>query len=113
MFGSSNGSAQPGGPARPKLPAIVEKLNILLHISVVLVSLSIAFLLFDNSLFSWHPMFMSIGYLLFMTEGLLSAVMFRHLDGPERVSEEVVGTYQSDAPLVSAGNQHIGLPVHT
>lgn len=28
---------------------------------------------------------MSIGYLLFMTEGLISAIMFRQLDGPERV----------------------------
>ncbi|KAG1681103.1 hypothetical protein FOA52_015544 [Chlamydomonas sp. UWO 241] len=51
-----------------------------------MVALSIAFLLFDSSLFSWHPLFMSIGYVLFMTEGLLAAIMFRHLDGPERVA---------------------------
>ena len=68
------------------MPQIVGQLNTLLHISAVLMALSIAFLLFDSTLFAWHPLFMSIGYLLFMTEGLLSAVMFRHLDGTERVS---------------------------
>lgn len=71
--------------SQPQLPSVVAKLNLLLHASVALVSLSIAFVLFDKSLFSWHPLFMSLGYLLFMTEGLISAVMFRHLDGPERV----------------------------
>ena len=32
-----------------------------------------------------HPLFMSIGYVLFMSEGLISGIMFRHLDGPPRV----------------------------
>ena len=37
------------------------------------ISLSIAFVLFDSSLFGWHPLFMSVGFLLFMTEGLIGA----------------------------------------
>ena len=39
--------------ATPRLPAIVGKLTLMLHVSVGLVSLSIAFLLFDSSLFAW------------------------------------------------------------
>ena len=39
--------------SQPQLPSVVAKLNLLLHASVALVSLSIAFVLFDKSLFSW------------------------------------------------------------
>lgn len=65
--------------------SLVDRINVALHGVLVVVSLSIAFSLFDSTLFAWHPLFMSIGYLLFMAEGLISAVRFRHLDGPERV----------------------------
>lgn len=91
-------------PAR--MPPIVGKLNMMLHVSGVhgsvqptcpntsasmsaadppvatsgactaaaaSISLSIAFILFDSSLFGWHPLFMSVGFLLFMTEGLVGA----------------------------------------
>mmetsp|Transcript_30061 Transcript_30061/g.66602 ORF Transcript_30061/g.66602 Transcript_30061/m.66602 type:complete len:240 (+) Transcript_30061:50-769(+) len=68
-----------------KFPPIVPKLTMALHVSVILVALSMAFSLFDTKLFGWHPVFMSLGYILFMTEGLISSVMFRQLDGPERV----------------------------
>ncbi|GAX81977.1 hypothetical protein CEUSTIGMA_g9405.t1 [Chlamydomonas eustigma] len=71
--------------ATPKLPPIVAKLTLAIHVSTAVISLSLAFLLFDSSLFSWHPLFMSIGYILFMSEGVVSSIMFRHLDGPVRV----------------------------
>lgn len=61
-------------------------LSRVMHILVILTSLSIAFSVFDGTLFAWHPLFMSIGYLLFMAEGLMSALGFRMLDGPDRVA---------------------------
>lgn len=72
-------------PGAPRMPAIVSRLNLLLHVSATLVSLSVAFTLYDGTLFGWHPLFMSLGFMLFMTEGLIGSVMFRQLDGPERV----------------------------
>lgn len=71
--------------SRPKLPPIVGKLNNILHVSVVFTALSIAFVLFDSTLFAFHPVFMSLGYVIFMAEGLIASIMFRHLEGPERV----------------------------
>jgi hypothetical protein len=68
-----------------RLPGYVYTLTNVLHILLVIVSLSIAFRFFDNTLFAWHPVFMSIGYILFMAEGVISSIMFRHLDGPERM----------------------------
>lgn len=67
------------------MPAFIGQLVNLLHVSVVIMALSLAFVIFDASLFSWHPVMMSIGYVIFMAEGLIASVMFRHLEGPERV----------------------------
>lgn len=68
---------------KPK--SLQQKLINVLHVLLLLVSLSIAFCLFDNTLFAWHPVFMSIGYILFMAEGLISAVAFRNVEGQDRV----------------------------
>lgn len=61
------------GAASPRklLPEAVGRLTLALHASVVAVALSLAFVLFDNSLFAWHPVFMAIGFLIFMSEGVL------------------------------------------
>ena len=69
-----------------KMPSYISTLVNMLHATVVLEALSIAFLVFDASLFSWHLVMMSIGYIIFMAEGLVASVMFRHLDGMQRVS---------------------------
>jgi cytochrome b-561 domain-containing protein 2 len=69
-----------------RLSAKRINLSKLMHVLVILTSLSIAFTVFDGSLFAWHPLCMSIGYLLFMAEGLMSALGFRALDGPDRVA---------------------------
>ncbi len=61
-------------------------LSRVMHILVIVTSLSIAFTVFDGTLFAWHPLFLSIGYLLFMAEGLMSALGFRMLDGPDRMA---------------------------
>ena len=52
----------------------------------VLTALWLAFALYDSSLFSWHPLLMSVGFVLLMTQGLVAAVQFRALDGPPRVA---------------------------
>ncbi|CAD7703573.1 unnamed protein product [Ostreobium quekettii] len=51
-----------------------------------LTSLSLVLVLFDWSLFAYHPTCMAIGYLLLMCEGILEAVGFRSLEGDRRVA---------------------------
>lgn len=41
--------------------------------------------LYSGVLFAWHPLLMVLGYLGFMTEGILAAYKFRNLDGTPRV----------------------------
>lgn len=73
--------------AMRKHPPLISKLNTALHVSVALTALSIAIALFDSSLFSFHPALMSIGYVIFMAEGVISGIMFRHMEpGLERVN---------------------------
>mmetsp|Transcript_10876 Transcript_10876/g.19810 ORF Transcript_10876/g.19810 Transcript_10876/m.19810 type:complete len:234 (+) Transcript_10876:139-840(+) len=71
--------------AKSSVPSLVQKLSIAIHVSVFCITLSMCLLMFKNSLFSWHPICMSIGYILFMTEGVLGALLFRQLEGLERV----------------------------
>jgi hypothetical protein len=56
-----------------------------LHALLFILSLSIAFGAFDGSLFGWHPFAMSLAYVCFMAEGLLSAWGIRSALGDERV----------------------------
>lgn len=58
----------------------------LLRIVFVGVAATVAFASFDGSLFSWHPLFMSLGFLIFMSEGILGALSFRALDNQARVA---------------------------
>ena len=46
--------------------------------------LSLCIFVLDGSLFSWHPFFMSLGFLSFMTMGVVRSVTFRLLDGKAR-----------------------------
>ncbi|GLI61584.1 hypothetical protein VaNZ11_004000 [Volvox africanus] len=75
----------PSVVTKPTQHRIIGRLTLALHCVVACVALSIAFILFDNTLFAWHPAFMSIGYVVFMTEGLIAAIHFRQIDGHERV----------------------------
>lgn len=42
------------------------------------------YVLHDVSLFAWHPFFMSLGFLSFMTMGVVRSVTFRPLEGKTR-----------------------------
>ena len=39
----------------------------------------------DSTLFAWHPIFMTAGFLAFMVEGVLTALDFRAREGTPRV----------------------------
>ena len=41
-------------------------------------------ILHDVSLFAWHPFFMSLGFLSFLTMGVVRSVTFRPLEGTAR-----------------------------
>jgi hypothetical protein len=56
-----------------------------LHVLLTILSLSLGFGCFDGSLFGWHPFAMSLAYLFFMAEGLISAWSIRPALSEERV----------------------------
>jgi Eukaryotic cytochrome b561 len=58
----------------------------LTHALVAALVVSMVWDQFKGNLFSYHPVFMSLGYLGFMTEGISLAIGFRRTDGPARVS---------------------------
>ena len=60
-------------------------LECLAHGLAVGLPISVAYALFNGSLFSWHPALMSLGYLAFMAEGVLTAIKFRPREGSSRL----------------------------
>lgn len=48
------------------------------------VTFTLCAFVFDGSLFAWHPTFMSVGFLGFMTLGVVRSITFRTLDGKAR-----------------------------
>ena len=42
-------------------------------------------LVLDRTLFAWHPTFMTLGFLGFMTLGVVRSITFRPVDGRPRV----------------------------
>lgn len=55
------------------LPPAAHRLTWVLHALALGLGLSFAAMFFDKSLFSWHPTLMALGYLLFLTEGIVTA----------------------------------------
>lgn len=47
---------------------------------------TIVYKLNDGSLFSWHPMLMSVGFLALMAQGIMRAIDFRRVTGEARTS---------------------------
>ena len=50
------------------MPSIVTPLSLLMHALIIVVSGSLAYTLYDGSLFSYHPVLMSLGLILFHGE---------------------------------------------
>jgi hypothetical protein len=55
------------------------------HLLACALCLSTAMDLYNGSLFCWHPVLATLGFVGFMSEGMLIAVNFRHFEGPRRV----------------------------
>lgn len=54
----------------------------------------------DSSLFAWHPTFMTLGFLGFMTLGVVRSITFRKLDGSPRVKAiQIHALFQASAVL--------------
>ena len=49
------------------------------------VTFTLAAFAFDGSLFAWHPVFMSFGFVGLMTLGVVRSITFRKLEGKARV----------------------------
>lgn len=65
----------------------VETSTMALRATSVAFVVVIAYYLGDYSLFSWHPVCMSVGYMALMTEAVRTAVAFRTTTGEERVRQ--------------------------
>ena len=65
-----------------QLSAAVQSLSVCCCIGLALAVLPGAY---GGELFAWHPLFMAVGFLGFMTEGILAAYRFRATDGGVRV----------------------------
>ena len=50
------------------MPSFVTPLFLLMHALIIAVSGTLAYTLYDGSLFSYHPMLMSLGLILFHGE---------------------------------------------
>ena len=50
-----------------------------IHILVIGCAVSIPVAIFNGTLFSWHPTLMSMAFLGFMAEGVLTSITFRSL----------------------------------
>lgn len=61
----------------------VQSLSVVCCVSIVVAVLPAAY---ARTLFAWHPILMSIGYLGFMCEGIAVALRARDVDGNARVS---------------------------
>jgi cytochrome b-561 domain containing protein 2 len=64
----------------------MRALELAVHGTVAVTVATLCASLFDSTLFSYHPTFMSIGFLAAMSEGVLTALKFRQLEGQQRVA---------------------------
>ena len=57
-----------------------------MHGTIAVTVVTLCASLFDRTLFSYHPTLMSVGFLGAMSEGVLTALKFRQLEGQQRVA---------------------------
>lgn len=60
-------------------------LRTIVRSSAIVLAVSITADAFNTTLFALHPIFISVGFLGFMSEGILQAHSFRSLEGSERL----------------------------
>ena len=64
----------------------MHPLDIATHGTVIATVGTLVAALYNGTLFAWHPILMSLGFLGAMAEGVLTAVKFRRLEGPPRAA---------------------------
>ena len=64
----------------------MRALELAVHGTVAVTVVTLCASLFDSTLFSYHPTLMSVGFLGAMSEGVLTALKFRQLEGQQRVA---------------------------
>ena len=76
-------------------------LDTAVHAVVALTVLSLVVMQYNGTLFSWHPVLMSVGFLGLMSEGVLTALKFRRLEGQHRVAAIQMHLYIQAAASVA------------
>mmetsp|Transcript_11039 Transcript_11039/g.33104 ORF Transcript_11039/g.33104 Transcript_11039/m.33104 type:complete len:226 (-) Transcript_11039:49-726(-) len=61
-------------------------LEVAVHGTIIATVGTIVIALYNGTLFAWHPILMSLGFLGIMSEGVLTALKFRRLEGPPRAA---------------------------
>jgi hypothetical protein len=61
----------------------IQTLSVFVSLGMVLAMLPA---IYKGDLFAWHPVFMTVGFLGFMCEGILAAYRFRGTEGAARVA---------------------------
>jgi cytochrome b-561 domain containing protein 2 len=64
----------------------MRALELAVHGTVAVTVVTLCASLFDSTLFSYHPTLMSVGFLGAMSEGVLTALKFRQLEGQQRMA---------------------------
>jgi Eukaryotic cytochrome b561 len=78
-----------------------RKLAPVVHVLACLLWASVALDIYNRSLFCWHPILITAGFVGLMSEGILLAVNFRQLEGQRRAAAIQVHAYVQLAALLS------------
>lgn len=65
---------------------MLRALELAAHGTIIATVGTLAIALYNGTLFAWHPILMSIGFLGAMGEGAITALKFRAVEGPPRAS---------------------------
>lgn len=76
-------------------------LHQLVHVLCLFLVASITVCALDKTLFVWHPIFMSLGFLGLMAEGILLSISFRPTDGAKRTGKIQQHMYWQSAATLS------------
>ena len=81
-----------------------KRLQLLVHVLAAFLCLSTTVDIYKGTLFCWHPICMTLGFVGLLVEGVVLAVNFRQLEGSRRVAAiQLHALLQGAAVLVVAG----------
>lgn len=65
---------------------MLRVLELASHGTILATVVTLVVAMYNGTLFAWHPILMSIGFLGAMAEGAITALKFRGLEGPPRAA---------------------------